>query len=163
MIGNAIVDVWIAEGVRSILKYEDDLAIFRHPIPDGRGLHKYAYDRKDVSPDYCPLAPRQPTPLTFIGRISKPVRSPVLFMTHGSLCYISFVYTDGRSRLPGLTSPISHRSLHKGDEYICLFPPPSDLNAIGTRSMDGQARLGGQGGGLWQVRVDHELGRLRVR
>jgi hypothetical protein len=93
MIGNAIVDIWIAEGVRSILKYEDDLAIFRLPIPDGRGLHKYTYDRKDVSPDYCPLAPRQRNPHFHWAdletrQVSRSLHDPwlsILFSISGSL------------------------------------------------------------------------------
>jgi hypothetical protein len=28
MIGNAIVDIWEAEGIQTILKYEDELKIF---------------------------------------------------------------------------------------------------------------------------------------
>ena len=32
MIGNAIVDIWQAEGVRPTLKYEDDLKVFRCPL-----------------------------------------------------------------------------------------------------------------------------------
>jgi hypothetical protein len=47
MIANAAVDIWIAEGVSPILKYEDDIAVFRVPISGGthvEGLHSYAYD-----------------------------------------------------------------------------------------------------------------------
>ena len=32
MIGNAIVDIWQALGVKPTLKYEDDLKIFRQPL-----------------------------------------------------------------------------------------------------------------------------------
>jgi hypothetical protein len=32
MIANAMVDIWMAEGIRPILKYEDDLNIFRYPV-----------------------------------------------------------------------------------------------------------------------------------
>ena len=50
MIGNAIVDIWQAEGVKPILKYEDDLKIFRYPVDEGNfqqdGL-KYDYDRDE--------------------------------------------------------------------------------------------------------------------
>ena len=51
MIGNAIVDIWQAEGVRPILKYEDDLKIFRYPVTSGKFLHEgfeYNYDRDEA-------------------------------------------------------------------------------------------------------------------
>ena len=51
MIGNAIVDIWQAEGVRPILKYEDDLKIFRYPTPNGCFLRDgflYDYDRDEA-------------------------------------------------------------------------------------------------------------------
>lgn len=31
MIGNAIADIWSAEGVKPLFKYEDDLSVFRFP------------------------------------------------------------------------------------------------------------------------------------
>ena len=33
MIGNAIVDIWITEGIKPVFKYEDDLNILRYPVP----------------------------------------------------------------------------------------------------------------------------------
>ena len=51
MIANAMVDIWIAEGVKPILKYEDDLNIMRYPVPDGQfkdGQYTYAYDRPEM-------------------------------------------------------------------------------------------------------------------
>lgn len=51
MIGNAIVDIWQAEGICPILKYEDDLKIFRYPSQDGSFLHdgfRYDYDRDEA-------------------------------------------------------------------------------------------------------------------
>ena len=51
MIGNAIVDIWQAEGVRPILKYEDDLKIFRYPVASGlfhQDGFQYNYDRDDA-------------------------------------------------------------------------------------------------------------------
>ena len=51
MIGNAIVDIWQAEGVRPILKYEDDLKVFRYPV-DAGSFHQdgftYYYDREEA-------------------------------------------------------------------------------------------------------------------
>jgi len=47
MIANAMVDIWIGEGVGPILKYEDDLNILRFPVQDGPfkdGQQSYAYD-----------------------------------------------------------------------------------------------------------------------
>jgi len=52
---------------------------------------------------------------------------------HGSLCYISFVYPDGRSRSPSL---LNFQTKFKGNEYTRLFPPPSlimDLKWWSTR------------------------------
>jgi hypothetical protein len=51
MIGNAIVDIWQAEGVRPILKYEDDLKIFRYPVASGvfhQDGFQYEYDRDEA-------------------------------------------------------------------------------------------------------------------
>jgi len=51
MIGNASVDIWEKEGVTPIVKFEDDLNIFRFPIaggPNSDGTftpYTYAYDR----------------------------------------------------------------------------------------------------------------------
>ena len=51
MIANAVVDIWQAEGVKPILKYEDDLKIFRYPVDAGVFQHdefKYEYDRDEA-------------------------------------------------------------------------------------------------------------------
>jgi hypothetical protein len=51
MIGNAIVDIWQAEGVKPILKYEDDLKIFRFPVAAGlfhQDGFQYDYDRDEA-------------------------------------------------------------------------------------------------------------------
>ena len=51
MIGNAIVDIWQAEGVKPILKYEDDLKIFRYPAEEGsfqQDGFRYHYDRDEA-------------------------------------------------------------------------------------------------------------------
>src|SRR5271156_1610816 len=45
MIGNAIVDIWQAEGIRPTLKYEDDLKIFRCPTSTSTD-DSYVYDRE---------------------------------------------------------------------------------------------------------------------
>jgi len=51
MIGNAIVDIWEREGVAPVLKYEDDLKIFRIPSSAGtfvEGDFRYDYDRTEM-------------------------------------------------------------------------------------------------------------------
>jgi hypothetical protein len=51
MIANAVVDIWIAEGVEPVLKYEDDLKVFRHPVTNGlfeEGGYRYHYDRSEI-------------------------------------------------------------------------------------------------------------------
>ena len=55
MIGNAIVDIWQAEGIKPTLKYEDDLKVFRCPslhIPDSSSsdtpLTSYEYDQTEA-------------------------------------------------------------------------------------------------------------------
>jgi hypothetical protein len=51
MIGNAVVDIWQAEGVKPILKYEDDLKIFRYPVTNGffqQDGFRYDYDRNEA-------------------------------------------------------------------------------------------------------------------
>lgn len=58
MIGNTIIDIWQAEGVRPILKYEDDLKIFRYPVAC-RSFHQdgfeYDYDRDEALSRISPL------------------------------------------------------------------------------------------------------------
>lgn len=54
MIGNASVDIWENEGVEPIVKFEDDLNVFRFPISGGVDLNGfftpyiYAYDRPEA-------------------------------------------------------------------------------------------------------------------
>ena len=51
MIANAVVDIWQAEGVKPILKYEDDLKIFRYPVKAGLFQNDgflYDYDRDEA-------------------------------------------------------------------------------------------------------------------
>jgi hypothetical protein len=51
MIANAAVDIWEAEGILPIMKYEDDLCIFRFPVAQGpfsggpNSSYYFAYDR----------------------------------------------------------------------------------------------------------------------
>jgi len=174
MIGNAIVDIWIAEGVRPILKYEDDLAAFRIPTLLGRhteGQHTYAYDRADMLDVISSLkVPWHPdkgmkafaSSLVFLGllwnlehrQVSLPENKRLKFLSrvnsfteqftrgrctlrdvekiHGSLCYISFVYADGRSHLPSLSN---FATKFKGNEYISLYPPPSLITDLKWWSM----------------------------
>lgn len=50
-IANVAVDIWIAKGVEPVLKYEDDLDVFRYPTPDGRHLENerhYNYDKPEI-------------------------------------------------------------------------------------------------------------------
>jgi len=51
MIANASVDIWIAEEVEPILKFEDDLKIFRFPVENGafeENGYRYHYDRDEI-------------------------------------------------------------------------------------------------------------------
>jgi hypothetical protein len=51
MIANAVVDIWHAEGVSPVTKYEDDLKVFRTPSPTGPfrdGDFLYDYDRAEM-------------------------------------------------------------------------------------------------------------------
>lgn len=175
MIANAAVDIWTAEGISPILKYEDDLAIFRIPTSDGQhleGSYRYAYDRSDalnvIAPLNVPWHPNKGTKtfaslLVFIGllwdlhnrRASLLENKRLKFLSrvnsfiaqfswgrcslrdveklHGSLCYLSFVCSDGHSRLPSLSN---FSTKFKGNGYICLYPPPSlitDLKWWSTR------------------------------
>jgi hypothetical protein len=164
MIANAMVDIWTAEGVRPILKYEDDLNILRYPVPDGHfkdGQYSYAYDRDEILRRIAPLkVPWHPEKgdryfsslTTFIGmlwdlenrRVSLPEQKHGKFLRrvsefiskfergrcqlrdveriHGSLCYISFIFRAGRSRLPSLSN---FAASFKGDEFTRRFPPRS--------------------------------------
>jgi hypothetical protein len=58
MIANAVVDIWDAEGVHPVAKYEDDLKIFRVPTPTGLftdGGYRYGYDRAEMLRRISPL------------------------------------------------------------------------------------------------------------
>ena len=169
MIANAAVDIWMAEGIRPILKYEDDLNIFRRPIDDGPfldGEHRYAYDREHalriIHSLQIPWHPDKGTLhfssiFTFIGmlwnidlhRVSLPENKRMKFLhrtrafldafsrrqcqlrdiesIHGSLCYISFVYVEGRSRLPSLSN---FAVTFNGNEFIHRYPPPSVISDL---------------------------------
>ena len=164
MIANAVVDIWTAEGIGPILKYEDDLTVFRIPTSDGQyseGSFRYAYDRADTLDVIAVLdVPWHPTKgmkafaslLIFLGllwdlnarQVSLPENKRLKFLSrvnsfiaqfargrcslrdveklHGSMCYISFVYPEGRSRLPSLSN---FSTKFNDNEYIRLYPPPS--------------------------------------
>jgi len=52
MIGNAIVDIWVSEGIGPIAKYEDDFSVYRTPVSDGpftEGNFRYAYDKEEAA------------------------------------------------------------------------------------------------------------------
>ena len=58
MIANAVVDIWHAEGVFPVPKYEDDLKVFRIPSPTGSfrdGDFFYDYDRAEMLRHIHPL------------------------------------------------------------------------------------------------------------
>jgi len=58
MIANAVIDIWKAEGVFPVPKYEDDLKVFRTPLPTGtfhEGDFSYDYDCADMLRCIAPL------------------------------------------------------------------------------------------------------------
>lgn len=58
MIANAVVDIWKAEGVFPVPKYEDDLKVFRTPSSTGTfhdGDFTYDYDRSEMLRRIAPL------------------------------------------------------------------------------------------------------------
>jgi hypothetical protein len=58
MIANAVVDIWHAEGVFPVPKYEDDLKVFHIPSPMGSfrdGDFCYDYDRAEMFRRIHPL------------------------------------------------------------------------------------------------------------
>ncbi|KAJ2911307.1 hypothetical protein MD484_g9107, partial [Candolleomyces efflorescens] len=59
MIGNAAVDIWRAKRVAPVLKYEDDLSVFRIPNPDGCFVdsngYRYDYDCEEAVKRLSPL------------------------------------------------------------------------------------------------------------
>lgn len=179
MIANAVVHIWWSLGVKPMVKYKDDLAIFRVPhtgasYADPNG-HSYLYDRASmldsISSLHVPWHPDKGSPcfeslFTFIGLSWDLVRKTValpchkrlkyLLRTqsfldrfrvsrcqlkdverlHGTLCYASFVYTDGRSRLPSLSN---FAATFHGDVHIKYFPTHalmSDLRWWATRLSD---------------------------
>ncbi|KAF7776566.1 hypothetical protein Agabi119p4_4959 [Agaricus bisporus var. burnettii] len=171
MIANCAVSIWNAEGVRPLLKYEDDLAVLRIPTMLGSFINesssfRYDYDRHEALSRIASLqVPWHPEKgslsfsgvMVFIGLswdlIAKTVSLPehkrlkylhrvLSFLNrfthgkaklrdveriHGTLCYISFVFPDSRSRLPSL----SHfAASFKGNEFIGRFPPRSLLSDL---------------------------------
>ena len=169
MIANAAVDIWIAEGIKPILKYEDDINVFRYPVKNGPfkdGLFTYNYDRSEalrrISSLTIPWHPKKGDPFfssqtTFIGmywdlntrRVCLPESKRLKFLRrvetfissferskcnlrdveriHGSLCYISFIYREGRNRLPSLSN---FAASFLGNEYIPRFPPRSLISDL---------------------------------
>lgn len=170
MIANAIVDIWRAEGVDPIFKYEDDLAIIRTPVAGGpfsdTNGFSYGYDKVDmlsrIAPLHVPWHPDKGSPvfasvMTFIGlswdltlkTVSLPDHKRLKYLTrvtsflsqfsehrcqlrdieriHGTLCYISFVYSDGRLHLPSLSNFASRFS---GNIFMRLFPSRSLLTDL---------------------------------
>jgi len=79
MIANAAIDIWMAEGIKPILKYEDDINVFRYPVENGPfkdGTFTYDYDHLEalrrISPLSIPWHPKKGDPFfssrtTFIG------------------------------------------------------------------------------------------------
>ena len=58
MIGNAIIDIWLSEGVGPVVKYEDDCNVYRVPFLGGPfkdGPHRYAYDKHEAGRRISPL------------------------------------------------------------------------------------------------------------
>jgi hypothetical protein len=162
MIANAIVDLWSREGVSPIVKYEDDLALFRcpyRPAPaDSLGTFSYPYDKPSalsiISSLRVPWHPEKgsahfDSQFIFIGlhwdlssrSVSLPPHKRLKYLgrvhsfldrfsnsrcqlrevekLHGTLCYASFVYSDGRSHLPSLSN---FAATFHGDTYIFRFP-----------------------------------------
>ena len=62
MIGNVIVDIWQALGVKPTLKYEDDLKIFRQPFTapmttnSNIDIPEYEYNREEALQRIAPLS-----------------------------------------------------------------------------------------------------------
>jgi hypothetical protein len=169
MIGNAIIDIWTSKGIGPIVKYEDDVNVFRIPTSDGTfadGDYHYAYDKDEAARRILPLqvpwhdSKGDPTFLfvqVYIGflwnlpnhtvslppdKLSKFRERVRTFLNqyeghqcllrevdhiHGSLCHISFVYTDGRSRLPSLSN---FAASFKGNEHIRRYAPKSMISDL---------------------------------
>jgi hypothetical protein len=169
MIGNAIIDIWVSEGIGPIAKYEDDVSVYRTPVPEGPfvdGGFCYAYDKEDAASRISSLGipwhkekgdPCFLSAHVYIGffwdlanhTVSLPLEKRLKFAErvrvfllhherkkcplrevdkiHGSLCHVSFVYTEGRSHLPSLSN---FAASFKGDERICRYPPKSMISDL---------------------------------
>jgi hypothetical protein len=55
MVGDTTVDIWVSEGIGPICKYEDDLNVFRYPIPKADGSLTFTYDRQAALDLIAPL------------------------------------------------------------------------------------------------------------
>jgi hypothetical protein len=169
MISNAFVDIWIREGVEPVLKYEDDISVYRMPVPDGpfaEGHFSYAYDKDEAASRIASLSvPWHKTkcdphflfvhtyigflwdlpnrtvslPLPKLEKFRERVRRFLLLYEHhqcplrdvekihGSLCHVSFVYTDGCSHLPSLSN---FAASFEGNDRCVRWPPRSMLTDL---------------------------------
>ncbi|PPR00693.1 hypothetical protein CVT24_000981 [Panaeolus cyanescens] len=164
MIANALVDIWTKKGFRPVLKYEDDIQVFRSLSLSSPS--SYAYDFGDVvgsvkhlgvpwhatkgtlaftaRPVFLGLLwdiPARSVALTeekrqkflfrasiFISRFSSfPCNLKEVERLHGSLCYIAFVFPEGRSRLPSLSN---FAASFNGSEFATRFPPRSVISDV---------------------------------
>jgi hypothetical protein len=162
MIVNAVVDVWNWLGVSLIVKYEDNLALFRSPaVPSDSSSDQppsYPYDKATalslISYLNVPWHPNKGSTsfgssFVFIGlqwdlvdkTVSLPPNKHLKYVAcicsfldrfsssrcqlkdvkklHGTLCYASFVYLDGRTHLPSLSN---FAASFTGNIYSCRYP-----------------------------------------
>ncbi|KAJ3563603.1 hypothetical protein NP233_g8837 [Leucocoprinus birnbaumii] len=120
MIGNAVVDIWLAEGIVAIFKIEDNFNIIRVPVPDspfsGDNGFIYAYDHTEalrrIAPLGVPWHPEKGTTefvseFTFIGLrwsyITRSVSLPENKRLKYIACVHSFIFQFAKSMLSART------------------------------------------------------------
>ncbi|PPR05117.1 hypothetical protein CVT24_010092 [Panaeolus cyanescens] len=164
MIANALVDIWTELGYKPVLKYEDDIQVFRTQSSSTSNQYDYGFQEvvRSVEPLGVPWHPTKGT-LTFTSKpvflgllwdipertVSLPEEKRVKFLfratnflsrfvsspcnlkdverLHGSLCYIAFVFPEGRSRLPSLSN---FAASFNNSEFSSRFPPRSVISDV---------------------------------
>ena len=106
MIGNTIVDIWVAEGIGPIAKYEDDFSVYQTPVRDGvfvKGAFCYTYDKDEAA--------------SRISSLGVPWHKE-----KGDPCFLSVhVYIGFLWNLANHTISLPLEECLKFAEHVCLF------------------------------------------
>ncbi|KAF8662740.1 hypothetical protein AX14_007017 [Amanita brunnescens Koide BX004] len=144
MISNAAIDIWEAQGVYPIMKYEDGLLSVLHLTeelnipwhPDkGQNFNKtFKYIGFLWNIAACTVSLPEEKKLKFLNRTRyfistfQAQRCVVkdVMKIHGSLCHIAYIYPEGHNRLASLSNFIVSFT-NKFERHFTLKPVINDL------------------------------------